>query len=172
MGLKKLAAMGLVGTMLLGALSGCGGSSDKTDAPSTGSTATENDGGNAGGDSTEGSSDAGTMQDENVEIEEDTAEINIMYIHTGGVTDYVDVEAALNELTLEKINVQVSMEVVGIADYLQQLNLKISSHEKLDALVTIPAGTGRFVSMTSQNQLMPIDDLLEEAVQQLVIPQL
>lgn len=173
MKLKKLAAISLAGTMVLGVLAGCGGNAAQSGEQSAGRTeALSSDTGAAkpdsGGDTDEAvggadSSGSATASGEgDAAFDEDMSEINIMYIHTGGVTNYKDVEAALNELTEKRINVHVSMEVVGIADYLQQLNLKISSQEKLDALVTIPAGTGRFVSMTSQNQLMPIGDLLEE----------
>lgn len=96
------------------------------------------------------------------EDDEDMAEINVMYINTGLVTKYDDVESAVNAITEPKINVHVTLEPVSIGDYIQQLTLKISSNEKLDALLTIPAGSARFTSMVSQNQLQPLDDLLEE----------
>ncbi len=155
MNIKKITAAGISAVMVLGTLSGCGngaaGNADDTNGTALGTTQTQ---ASVSADSSGGG--------EGETFAEDMADINIMYIHTGGVTKYDDVEAALNELTEVKINVHVNMEVIGISDYIQQLNLKISSKEKLDALVTIPAGTARFVSMTSQNQLMPIDDLLAE----------
>lgn len=94
--------------------------------------------------------------------DDDMADINVMYINTGLVTKWDDVEAAVNAITEPKINVHVTLEPVSIGDYIQQLTLKISSNEKLDALLTIPGGSARFTSMVSQNQLQPLDELLSE----------
>ena len=72
------------------------------------------------------------------------------------------VEEALNAITESKIHTQVTLSPFDLGTYNEQLNLMISGSEKLDAMATFFYGSTEFTSMASQNQLMPLDDLLAE----------
>jgi putative aldouronate transport system substrate-binding protein len=66
------------------------------------------------------------------------------------------VENAINAITESAINVKVNYVAVEVGSYPDQLNLMISSGEKLDLVLTLPAGPAGFNIMISQNQLMDI----------------
>lgn len=76
-------------------------------------------------------------------------------------------------LTREKINTEVNLNIIEMGSYVQQLNLMIAGNEKLDLMVTLPGDSAHFNSMTSQNQLMDITDLLQEYASDLleVVPE-
>lgn len=80
----------------------------------------------------------------------------------GGVMpkDLKMVNAELNKLTAAKANVEVELLVIETANYAQQINLMIASKEKLDVVLTFPTPAVHFATMTSQNQLMDITDLV------------
>lgn len=167
----KLTAMILCVVLMMTACGGSGGSANSTESRGTANTfsgETEKVAGDETSGAANGSGSTETAQDTEAsgqavgDNDEDMADINVMYINTGLVTKYDDVEAAVNAITEPKINVHVTLEPVSIGDYIQQLTLKVSSNEKLDALLTIPAGSARFTSMVSQNQLQPLDALLQE----------
>ena len=73
-----------------------------------------------------------------------------------------EVEAAINEIAEQEINVTVELNMVSVAEYGQQLGLMISSGEPLDLAITLPMGSSQFTTMISQGQLTDISALLEE----------
>ena len=94
---------------------------------------------------------------------EDIAEINIMFWTMNTIPKDIDlVEAAINDITREKINTEVALTIVDMGSYAQQVNLSITSGEKLDLMITLPGESAHFNAMTSQNQLMPLNNLLNE----------
>lgn len=94
---------------------------------------------------------------------EDMAEITMMYYSMGTVPkDIAVVEDAINEITEVEINTHVTMEVLEPGSYEQQINLKMSSQEPFDLMMTVPMGSASFSSMAAQNQFMDITQLLEE----------
>lgn len=78
------------------------------------------------------------------------------------------VEDAINAITEERINTTVNLNIIEMGSYTQQLNLMMSGGEKLDLMVTLPGNSAHFNSMTSQNQLMDITDLLSEYAPELL----
>ena len=101
--------------------------------------------------------------------DEDIAQINILFWTLNTVPGDIDmVEEAINEITREKINTEINLEIVDMGSYAQQVNLRVSSNEKLDLMVTLPGDSAHFNSMTSQNQLMGISDLLTEYAPELL----
>ncbi len=72
------------------------------------------------------------------------------------------VQDAINELTVEKINTEVTLLPIAIGSWSQQINLMIAGGDALDLLPTFYYGSGTFDAMRSSNQLMPLNDLLEE----------
>ncbi|MFR8318645.1 MAG: hypothetical protein ACLU94_10940 [Catenibacillus sp.] len=68
----------------------------------------------------------------------------------------------MNEITESEINTHVSLRMIEVGNYDQQMNLMMSSGEQVDLAITMPAGPSSFATMTSQKQLMDITNLLEE----------
>ena len=94
---------------------------------------------------------------------DDMAEIRIIYPSMGAIPSGLQaVEDALNEITEEEINTHVTLDMIEVGNYDQQVNLMVSSNEAIDLIVNLPAGTTGFANMTSQNQLTDITDLLDE----------
>ena len=71
-------------------------------------------------------------------------------------------EDAINAITEAEINTHVTIEMIEAGSYPQQINLKISSGEPFDLMITRPIGSACYSSMAAQNQFMDISGLLEE----------
>ncbi len=94
---------------------------------------------------------------------EDVAEIEILFWTLNTIPNDVDmVEDAINAITEEKISTVVNLNIVEQGAYIEQVNLMMASQEKLDLMVTLPGGPAHFNSLTSQNQLTDITELLNE----------
>ena len=97
------------------------------------------------------------------DTDEDIAEINMVYFSMSAIPSGLDdVEDAINAITESEINTHVNIEMIEMGSYEQQINLKISSNEKMDLMVTFPYGSPAFSNMASQKQLMDISQLLPE----------
>ena len=136
------------------------GNSEKP-APESGSTprstdSTQKDSGNA--------PTAAASENEDGEFEDDAEEIILAYPIIGTVTQdgAARVEAAINEISEKSINVHVTIKPIELGNYAQQINLMITSNEALDIVCTFPSGSSSFSSMCSQNQLQPLDELVDE----------
>lgn len=78
--------------------------------------------------------------------------------------DLSDIEEAINKITVEKANVKIDLQLYGVADYAQKVNLALQSGEQLD-LFTSP---GQFANFAAKGQLYPLDDLIEEYGQEMM----
>ena len=76
----------------------------------------------------------------------------------GETPDEEMVEEALNAITREKIGVEVDIEFHNVANYSEQIGLKMAGDEEMDLLAII----GDTPNMVRQGELMPIDDLLDQ----------
>ena len=160
MKLKRTLAMLMALTLAAGAAA-CGNSEGSgnadTQAPAADSSAAGED--SAAGDDAP-AADAG---------DEDTAEIEVLFWTLNKIPADVDmVEEAINEITREKINTEVNLNIIEMGNYTQQLNLMISGGEKLDLMVTLPGDSAHFNSMSSQNQLTDLTELLPEYAPELL----
>ena len=163
MKLKRTFAMLLALTMVAGAAA-CGNSegsgSADTQAAGSADSAAAGDESAAGEDAADAGEDAAP---------EDIAEIEVLFWTLNTIPQDVDlVEEAINEITREKIATEVNLNILEMGNYTQQLNLMISGNEKLDLMVTLPGDSAHFNSMTSQNQLMDITDMLNEYAPELL----
>lgn len=94
---------------------------------------------------------------------EDMDEITMVCSAMGAVpAGLQDVEDAINAITEAEINTHVTIEMIEAGSYPQQINLKISSGEPFDLMITRPIGSACYSSMAAQNQFMDISGLLEE----------
>ena len=161
MKLKRTLAMLMALTMVAGAAA-CGNSEGSQNADTQAPAA--DDSAAAGDDSAAADADA----DADAEPE-DIAEIEVLFWTLNTIPSDVDlVEEAINEITREKIATEVNLNILEMGNYTQQLNLMISGGEKLDLMVTLPGDSAHFNSMSSQNQLTDITDLLTEYAPELL----
>ncbi len=140
-----------------------GGAAVSDDSGDTGSSAAEDDSGAAAAENTENGADSG--QGVPVDWEEDPAEVTWMMWNVGGTYTQEGleaVEAAVNEITMEKINVHVNLEMLEMGSYLSQMPMQVGAGDKIDLISTFPAGAGNFNTMVNAGQLLPIDDLLAD----------
>lgn len=85
-------------------------------------------------------------------------EITYMYPWYGTIPRGIpDVEAAINEITVSKINTRVTLKPVSASTFSQQLSLSVTSQETID-LVTVP---NDFMQMLSRNQCMDMTELIQ-----------
>lgn len=98
----------------------------------------------------------------------DTAHIVVAYPTNGTIPkDLEMVEEAINEITIPEIAAEVELYTVEIGSYAQQMNLKMSSGEQLDCMLTFPGGSAAYASVTSQGVFIPLDELLNTYGQEL-----
>lgn len=108
---------------------------------------------------------AGTQETYETEVDaEDIDEINMLfYCNMATNSDAVaQVESEINKITEPTINTAVHLNAIEMGSWDQQVNLMISSGEQIDLMPTFFGGSTTFSSMYSQNQLMPLNDLLNE----------
>ena len=141
-------------------LSGCGGSGQPADTSKTASASQEATEGSAAAENSAGQAASGT--------EEDIAQIVVAYPTNGTIPQDLEmVQDAINEITIPEINTEVELFTVEVGSYTQQMNLMLSSGEKLDCMLTFPGGSASYSGVTTQGVFIPLDDLLEEYGQQL-----
>lgn len=160
--MKKLLALVLTFVMVL-SMAACGNSegTPKTTEAKKDTAAADNSGETKAADAA--ATDAGTEADDADEAEdEDEAEIVMAFYCNLAPSDTERIQEAINEITLPAINTTVKLNPINIGSYNEQINLMISSNEQLDLMCTFFAGPTAFASMMSQNQLLPMNDLLEE----------
>jgi putative aldouronate transport system substrate-binding protein len=100
---------------------------------------------------------------------ESVTEITVMAPSMGPIPPGVpEVEAAVNAVSEREIGVRIKLNLLDVGSYSDQMGLVMSSQEKVDLFLTLPAGPAGFAMMTSQNQLMDIGDLIDQYGQDLV----
>ena len=156
---KKLLAMLLAVLMVMALFVGCGNS--ETAAPASGGS------GSSGGSESAGSSGSApapaASEDEDEDYDdEDIVEINLWGLTLFGTDGMPEVEAAINEISEREIGVHVNITVMDMASYAQQCSLMFSSQESVDIMQTTPIQSAGFSSLTSQKELLPLNDLLPE----------
>ena len=94
--------------------------------------------------------------------QDDTGLENIIftyYVNSTIARDLREVEAAINEITEASIQVHVTLQPISLGTYNEQINLMLTSQEPMDVFAM--SGT-RFSSYVSNQQCIPLDDLLSE----------
>ena len=87
-------------------------------------------------------------------------EITVAYfIYVTVPEDQELVEAEINKLVQEKINAKVKLVPIPMGNYQQQLNLMLSSGEKID-LVSLQAA--HMSDFAAKGQILPLNDLIQE----------
>lgn len=143
---KRWMSIVLVLVLTIGNVAGCGNSEGSADVAGS-STADESKVGTGGTQAV--NADA--------EDDEDMADIVMVFPIPGSIpADKDKVEVAINEITESEINTHVTLNIIEIGNYDQQVSLIMSSNEKADLLFSMG-----FTDMISQAQLLPLNDLLD-----------
>ncbi len=143
---KKVLAVLLTAVMALGALAACGGS------------------GNTGNGSAAANNSAAPAETNNKTSETQTAtgdipKIVMETLYFDAVPrDLAAVEAAMNEISIPEIGVQVELYPLGFSEASQQVGLMISSGQQLDLVVC--AGRSDFLSLVNKNMVLDLDELI------------
>lgn len=142
--MKKLLSLVLALVMVM-SLAACGsGDKPASDAPAANGTAPGGEG-----------------EKSLINFDEDPYEVSIQFVGLfESNTNIANVEAALNEITLKKINCTVDIVPVFIGDLPTTTSMGVAGDEKLDIVV---AGlTSAIAPMVADEILLPLDDLLAE----------
>ena len=166
MKVKRILAT-LLAASCLAAVTACGNSGGQSTS-ATANESTQSTNGDTGNSDTGASSGDSTSGDKGAETD-DIAEIEMMLWTLNTVPrDLQMVEDAINAITREKINAEVHINILEMGNYVPQLNLILSSNEKMDLMVTLPGESAHFNSMSSQNQLTDLSQLLPEYAPELL----
>ena len=153
--LLKTVAAGLCMIMTVSALAGCGGDSGKqqTTQPSKAGESVATTGENG---SSQAASDQGSAAG-NGEITQ-----IVMAVPTAGVepADLGKVQDRVNEISREKIGVEVTFKPVSLFDAVSQIPMWIGGGERLDLMFS--AFTG-MKSLITQNMVEPMEDYLDQS---------
>ncbi len=153
---KKLYSVLYTALITAAAISGCGNSEISGQSV--------NPADNSSGEAiTENSSNTSSLNSINMDAEssanssgsynvtwEDMADIIIVYPTMSTIQPGLSaVEDAINEITESEINTHVSLRMIEVGNYDQQMNLMMSSGEQVDLAITMPAGPSSFATVTS-----------------------
>ncbi|RTE11453.1 ABC transporter substrate-binding protein [Paenibacillus whitsoniae] len=91
---------------------------------------------------------------------EKTTELNVAFPVIGTIPkDMPLVQDAINKITQQKINATVKLTPISYGNWDQQLNLMLSSNEKLDLMIV---GNNNYSSLVVKGQIVALDKLLEQ----------
>ena len=129
---KRIFAFLLAASLSAGALVSCGGGGESSTASteSSGSTTTAESGSEA---ASSGSSD-------------ETYQITMCYPGPADQTDYQKVMDAINELTMEELNMTFNGIQLGFGDWTDRIRLMLTGGEKLDIVPTFATQASAYVS--------------------------
>ena len=85
--------------------------------------------------------------------------VKIVYFGDADTEDCNEVAALASEITKPLLNTEIELVRIGFGSYQQQMNLMLSSGEKLDLFCSYPMSPP---SMAATNQIIPIGDLMEQ----------
>lgn len=147
--MKKLLAIVLVGVMMMTLFTGC---SDENVRDNSGNE--DNNVSSEDANSQNNSDDNGDMSEG-----EDPDQIIMTYLTTGKTpADMEKVQAAVNDISREAINVEVEFKPLSIPETFSQYSLWISSGEQVDLMMSAFQGVANFANNGS---IEPLNDLID-----------
>ena len=161
MKLKRTLGILMVSCLTLAAA--CGNSESASNSNAVKDSGADTGSPSSGDEASAGSSASG--EGVSVDWDEDPAEVTWMLWNVGGTYSQDGLQAvedAVNEITLNKINVHVNLEMLEMGAYMSQMPMQVGAGDKIDLITTFPAGSGSFSNMVASGQLMPLNDLLTD----------
>lgn len=91
---------------------------------------------------------------------EKPVELNVAYPIFGAVPKELSVvQDAINKISLQKINATVKLTPISFGSWEQQVNLMLSSNEKLDLMVVT---SNLYSGFVAKGQIIPLDQMLDK----------
>lgn len=145
--MKKILCVMLAFVMLLSvALTGCSGGSDSNSGDAAGTNETSSEG-------NESADNANTGGEEPYNVV-----ITLYYVGTAPA-DLEQVQEAINEITVEKVNCTVTLLPVSFSEANAKFSLWIANGEKVDLVSSISLEIGTYIE---SNSIVQLDDMLQE----------
>lgn len=160
---RKLLSILLTAVMIGTLLTGCGGDSGNAGSASGDSGNAGSTSGDTGNTGSPDQADAETSESGtvNIDFDEEPYEVSIQFVGLFEENNNVEnVEAALNEITLEKINCTVDITPIFIGDLSTTTSMAIAGDEKMDIVAV--GLTQALGSMVPDGLLLELDDLIAE----------
>ena len=154
--------MFLAAAMTASVFAGCGSEEDA--APSGSGDASQEEDANAGADAAGGEEQREQGEENQAPANDgETAEIVVGLMSFSPVDSTVQdrIEAAVNEMMKEKINVTADFQWYDASTYATQIPMMIQSGEQMDVIMYTPVPAAGYSSFMSQNQLMDISEQIE-----------
>ena len=98
-------------------------------------------------------------------VVEDPAEITVILWANGAppaAEALALVNEKINEITVPAINVIVDLQFWDVGTYIGTAATAVGAGDNIDLMCTFPAAAPHFGSMSAQNMLLPLNDLLAE----------
>lgn len=152
---KRITAIFLCVLMLVMAFAACSGGSNtgSTAENSTSSNESSKQSEASTGDNTPGEAGTGNNGEE---------PIKLVMLHSFFMSverDLEEVEAAINEITIPEINVEVDLYPINFTDVATEASLMISSNQQADL---IPTRSDIMLSFINKGMLIPLEELVDE----------
>jgi len=142
--IKKCISILLALSMLLLVFAACSGDS----LPASSTNGSEGSNAEGDGDDTISPADDGP-----------TVNITVATFTSGDSSGADDVAAEISKISVEKINVEMTLTMINTGSWQEQLNLMLSSGEELDIF---PVGQTPVSTYVNNGQIIELDDLLEQ----------
>ncbi|MCI2049606.1 MAG: ABC transporter substrate-binding protein [Lachnospiraceae bacterium] len=161
---KQVLSILLAGVLTAGTmLTGCGSEESTSTAPAASSEATSAAAAAASSEASEDTTSAAADAAESEDMSDgDITDIEVYGMCLSDMSGVQAVEDAINKITESKIGVHVHLNWIAMGGYSEQISLKMSGNEQMDVMMVTPIQASAFSSLTSQNQLKPLDDLLTQ----------
>lgn len=142
---KRSLALLLAATMMLSGICGCGKEETEEQAQTiTEETAT-----------TEVEGEAETSDKYEINFDEEPYEAVLMYWVANDARDVESVEEAFNELTMKQLNMKVDLQPVTFGGYMQQIQMILSSDDKLDIFPMFGSNAGTYINAEYVEDITP-----------------
>lgn len=151
---RKWLALLLSAVMVLGLLTGCGGSDKTGETKSQGTDAA----------AAQNSSQA-PAQTPAVDFDAEPYEATFMYWAANDARDLAAVQEAFNKLTMEQLNMKVTLMPMTFGTYMQQIQMILSSDDKLDIFPYFSSNMGSYIEA---DYLVNLADYLDTQGQDMI----
>lgn len=153
---RRWLALLLTVVMLTGLLAGCGGSggNEDTDADSGEKTA-----------ATQGKEMSVKSETPAIDFDAEPYEATFMYWAGNDARDLASVQEAFNKLTMEQLNMKVNLMPMTFGTYMQQIQMILSSDDKLDIFPYFSSNMGSYIS---SDYLVNLNEYLDTCGQDMI----
>jgi putative aldouronate transport system substrate-binding protein len=145
-------------TLLISMVAACSGNSGNSNNSTSSGNSTSNNSTN--GNSNANSNSGGSTAEEEPALEH--YDLTMVLPIIGAIPPDIElVQQELNKITEAKINTTVTIEPISVGAYIQQLNLKFSSSEKMDISFMF-GNVGLYEQFAATGKYLEIEDVLKE----------